>query len=62
MPERKVFAYIYIYIYTPLSKLLSRLQIGNFKKETESLLLVVAQNNIIRTNYTIAKIDNTLFL
>ena len=31
---------------------------GNLKRETESLL-IVAQNNAIRTNYIKAKIDNT---
>ena len=30
---------------------------GNFKRETESLL-IAAQKNVIRTNYTKAKIDN----
>ena len=31
---------------------------GNFKRETESLL-IAAQNNAIRTNYTKARIDKT---
>ena len=31
---------------------------GNFKRKTESRLLA-AQNNVIRTNYVKAKIDNT---